>query len=325
MALMPTFPSFRKAGTGRSDSWSTNRAAPFDQGWAQRWICRRAHDLGWSADLHQCFDRGCSSDRNEHTKERIGKKYQWIALRELMSRISNHCGSVERDGSQNDLRETVRRLRDMDPSHLMTKSHDWGWAKFDEPTYWMATVPQISPRSVEEAWEWLDSERDFLDGEGFLDLQIDEQGQEWLPLRGFQRFNGTGASAESAHIRMQTWRRMTCFVVRDNDLPAALKHLEGKMLSADHDLGFTNEASSDDFLGKFGWRVDKGEEWTTEWAQKWIDKPTPNWATAPVEGICPTFCQRRTKTAPVAGAIVHHFAGFGRTKTAPLFGIHVCR
>jgi len=102
-------------------------------------------------------------------------------------------------------------------------------------------------------------------------------------------FNSTGASAESAHIRMQTWRRMTCFVVRDNDLPAALKHLEGKMLSADHDLGFTNEASSDDFLGEFGWRVDKGEEWTTEWAQKWIDKPTPNWVTAPVEGTCPTF------------------------------------
>ena len=36
------------------------------------------------------------------------------------------------------------------------------------------------------------------------------------------------------------------------------------------------------------------------------------------------FCQRRTKTAPVAGAIVHHFAGFGRSKTAPLFGIQVC-
>jgi len=35
-------------------------------------------------------------------------------------------------------------------------------------------------------------------------------------------------------------------------------------------------------------------------------------------------CQRRTKTAPVAGAIVHHFAGFGRSKTAPLYGIQVC-
>lgn len=205
-----------------------------------------------------------------------------------MARISDHCGAVERDWSQH-LRDTVRRLRDMDPSHLMTKSQDWGWAKFDEPTFWMPKAPLLSPRSVEEAWEWLESERDFLDGEEFLDLQSDEQGRKWLPLRDFQSFRGTGASVQAAHIRTQTWRRLTCFVVRNNDLSRALKHLDGQMLTADHDLGFTNGASSEDFLGEFGWRTDTGEEWTTQWAQKWIDEPTPAWSTAPVEGLCPTY------------------------------------
>jgi hypothetical protein len=33
------------------------------------------------------------------------------------------------------------------------------------------------------------------------------------------------------------------------------------------------------------------------------------------------FCQRRTKTAPVAGATVHHLADFGRSKSAPFFGM----
>ena len=275
--------------TGRSDSWNTNRAAQFDQGWAQRWICRRAHDLGWNAVLHQGFDRGCSSDRNGHTKERIGKKYQWIALRELMSRISDHCGSVKEDRSKK-LRETVRSLRDMDPSHLMTKSHDWGWEKFDVPTFWMPMAPLLSPRSVEDAWEWLESERDFLDGEEFLDLKVDVKDQKWLPLRDFQRFTGTGASAQAAHIRTETWRRLTCFIVRKNDLSAALKHLEGQILTADHDLGFTNEVSSEGFLGEFGWRTETGEEWITQWARKWTEKPTPaQMSTTPVEGICPTF------------------------------------
>ena len=32
-------------------------------------------------------------------------------------------------------------------------------------------------------------------------------------------------------------------------------------------------------------------------------------------------CQRRTKTAPVAGATVHHLADFGRSKSAPFFGM----
>ncbi|MBT8154307.1 ATP-binding protein [Epibacterium ulvae] len=272
----------------RSDSWTTDRAAHFDLGWAQRWICRRAHDLGWKAKLHAGFDRNCSGDRMNHTKERIGKKYQWIALRELMARISDHCGAVERDRPQH-LRETVRRLRDMDPSHLMTKSHDWGWAKFDEPTFWMPKAPLLSPRSVEEAWEWLDSERDFLDGEEFLDFQVDEQGLKWTPLRDFQSFSGVGASGEAAHIRTKTWRRSTCFLVRNNDLAGALQHLDGQMLTTDHDLGFTNEASSEDFLGELGWRTDTGEDWITEWARKWIDKPTPAWTMAPVEGLCPTM------------------------------------
>ncbi|WP_282027772.1 hypothetical protein [Ruegeria faecimaris] len=270
------------------ESRSTIRAAEFDQGWAQRWICQRAHCLGWSAKLHQDFDRNCASDRNNHTKERIGKKYQWIALRELMARISDHCGAVERQKPQL-LRATVRHLRDMDPSHLMTKSHDWGWAKFSEPTFWMPKAPLLSPSSVEEAWEWLESERDFLDGEEFLDLQSDAKGQKWLPLRDFQSFTGSGGSAQAAHTKTKTWRRLTCFIVRRCDVSEAVKHLNGQMLTADHDLGFSNEGLSEDFLGEIGWRTATCEEWTTEWARKWIEKPKPAFFTAPIEGICPTF------------------------------------
>jgi hypothetical protein len=278
--------------TGRSDTWGAERAAHFDQGWAQRWICRRAHALGWSLDLHHNFDRGCTSDRNNHTKERIGKKYQWIALRELMARISDHCGAVEGDRSQL-LRETVRRLRDMDPSHLMTKSHDWGWAEFSEPTFWMPTAPLLSPRSVEEAWEWLESNRDVLDGEEYLDLKANVAGQKWLPLQDFQSFTGAGASAQSAHINTKTWRRLTCFVVRKNDLSEALKHLEGQMLTGNHDLGFANETWSEDFLGEFGWRAEIDDDWTHEWARKRIEKPTPATVTAPVKGRGLTFGLRQ--------------------------------
>jgi len=278
--------------TGRSDTWGADRAAHFDQGWAQRWILRRAHALGWSPGLHLGFDRSCASDRNNHTKERIGKKYQWIALRELMARISDHCGTVERDRSQL-LRDTVHKLRDMDPSHLMTKSHDWGWAEFNDPTFWMPKVPLLSPRSAEEAWEWFESERDFLDGEELLDLNPDVTGQKWLPLQDFQSFSGAGASAQSAHINTTTWRRLTCFVVRENDLSKALQHLEGQMLTADHDLGFPTETWSDDFLGEYGWRAETDEEWTHEWARKWVEEPAPATITAPVEGRALTFGLRQ--------------------------------
>ncbi|GGF85887.1 hypothetical protein SAMN05216376_1274 [Mameliella alba] len=278
--------------TGRSDTWGADRAAHFNQGWAQRWICRRAHTLGWASDLHQSFDRSCASDRNNHTKERIGKKYQWIALRELMARISDHCGAVEHDRSQL-LRDTVHRLRDMDPSHLMTKSHDWGWAEFNEPTFWMPKVPLLSPCSAEEAWEWFENERDFLDGEELLDLRPDVTGQKWLPLQNFQSFSGAGASAQSAHISLKTWRRLTCLVVRDGDQSEALKHLKGQMLTGSHDLGFGNDTWSEDFLGEYGWRAETDDEWTYEWARKWTEKPSPKMVMPSVKGRGLTFGLRQ--------------------------------
>jgi hypothetical protein len=40
-----------------------------------------------------------------------------------------------------------------------------------------------------------------------------------------------------------------------------------------------------------------------------------------MDGFRENACQRRTKTAPVAGATVHHLADFGRSKSAPFFGM----
>jgi hypothetical protein len=54
-------------------------AAGFNLAWARRWVCWRAHDLGWSEGLHHTFDRSTRSDRHSHEVERIGKKYQWLA------------------------------------------------------------------------------------------------------------------------------------------------------------------------------------------------------------------------------------------------------
>ena len=48
---------------------------------------------------------------------------------------------------------------------------------------------------------------------------------------------------------------------------------------------------------------------TAERAMKPIALGRKNW-----------MCQRRTKTAPVAGALVRHLIGSGRSKTAPLLG-----
>ena len=60
---------------------------------AQCWIFERVMALGWTPELFGDFDRSISRrhyGREGHKPERFGKKYQWIALRELLARISDN-------------------------------------------------------------------------------------------------------------------------------------------------------------------------------------------------------------------------------------------
>ncbi|WP_371588984.1 hypothetical protein [Streptomyces virginiae] len=75
--------------------------ARVDPEWAARWILSRVATLGWSPERFGEFDsfrsRGNGS-RSSHKAERIGKKYQWMALHELIERLANNhhmrAGSV---------------------------------------------------------------------------------------------------------------------------------------------------------------------------------------------------------------------------------------
>jgi len=52
------------------------------------WIGRRAYELGWTKDRFP--QEPHSGDRSRPVIERIGKKYQWIALEELVARLADN-------------------------------------------------------------------------------------------------------------------------------------------------------------------------------------------------------------------------------------------
>ena len=60
--------------------WSVDRPAFFSKKWGQRWVCKRAYELGWKKELFEDFELQCSRGRGRGSDfmERIGKKYQWI-------------------------------------------------------------------------------------------------------------------------------------------------------------------------------------------------------------------------------------------------------
>lgn len=62
---------------------------------ARRWVLQRVEELGWTAELFGEYEKHlphgrCNHDAEENKVERISKKYQWIALRELLGFLSDH-------------------------------------------------------------------------------------------------------------------------------------------------------------------------------------------------------------------------------------------
>jgi hypothetical protein len=127
----------------------------------QRYILRRALELGWTADRFGLFDRsdiGYDGGRSAAKAERIGKKYQWIAYHEMLAFISDHFqhrddfrddkGARAYDGPwQDDIREidpscTLRSV--MGKTGLRGHSQSWwgserydSWERPEKPAEWV--------------------------------------------------------------------------------------------------------------------------------------------------------------------------------------------
>lgn len=265
---MERFERYRTtARNWRPSVGSQTNPANFDILWAQRWVCKRAHDLGWDETLHGDFDRARGSGRTDHKYERIGKKYQWIALQELLAKVSDNCAATDGDWTKQ-YRESVRRLRNIDPSRLMEGSRDWGWAPFHEPTFWMPLVPKKGAVDLDAAIDWLNIDHELLDGPNFIDLASDREDQHWLPLGGFQHFHLGGTTQGTEHISRKSWLRLDCLVVRLDDEEEALKQLKGELFLGSHDLGLNSEGQDDWYLGEYCWRNETKQSWSNWWGSR---------------------------------------------------------
>lgn len=94
----------------------------YDINIARRWIMGRVIKLGWRPELHEEYDRDRGSfDRLQNSSvERIGKKYQWMALYEFLAMIGSNYYYVQ-DRWLDDAPATFKSAyqtsaRDLDPT-----------------------------------------------------------------------------------------------------------------------------------------------------------------------------------------------------------------
>jgi hypothetical protein len=89
---------------------------------ARRWVARRAYAIGWTKKLFpKDVDSRDSGSRARPSLERIGKKYQWLALQQLLCSLADNYWMHREWGSGAKVYETsvdIGFFRDIDPTIL---------------------------------------------------------------------------------------------------------------------------------------------------------------------------------------------------------------
>ncbi len=227
---------------------------PFSPVWSSRWVCWRAHNLGWKPELFREFERNDVrySGRMGHRVERIGKKYQWIALYELLARLADHVAFRE------DPWETKANrydgpwqvsARDIDPSLVPAAVR----ANYSNPKCWWAAARPPLPRlAPADRITWVDYDGDLLNHSGLIEV-VDPSGRPWLVLEGFANYYREQRRGGRQQREQVVWYKVGCLVCHKRDLPRLLRVLAGRSLTDMDAVVPRYEASYRQFLGEYPW------------------------------------------------------------------------
>lgn len=222
--------------------------AQVDSAWAARWVFARVAELGWSPELFAEFDtfrRRMPSSTTAHKAERVGKKYQWMALHELVERLANHQ-HPHRTSEDDPARYPGAAhllLLDIDPTlpparHPFTgddEADDTGAGEAEHATFPPADAshPLAPPAPVLPADEGIDAW--IRDPEGLPQLQslgtrTDEQGREWIVLHEEAVDDHDGRGWSRAYGQAELWHRIHSWTVPATQSDHLLAWLQGRSL-----------------------------------------------------------------------------------------------
>lgn len=158
-----------------------------NQSGVRRWIVKRVFELGYNKDLHGDYDEYVkkteyySSQNSRIGKtERIGKKYEWIALWEILGCIAdNHCIEnpwdtsipMKYDGAWQNY------WRDIDPACITRRyeeTQEYSWHDYVTYPFWN-----------QEVNAWLETTLDVADIQNFLQ-RVDPLGNKWLTIYDYK-------------------------------------------------------------------------------------------------------------------------------------------
>lgn len=240
-------------------------SSSFDSKWAQRWVTARAYNLGWTKKKFGDDRTPSDYGRQRARIERVGKKYQWIALYELLAWLSDTHWIRSKWGEQPkrySYPTDTAYQRDIDPTLAadvdVQGAPEGEWWKLDFNMRSVSDDRLTTWATQNDAWH---STMDAI-------FRTDHRKLEWVTLASFQRtgesFSDRDFVPREIGLRREAFQSVHCLLVAQKDLwPVfgALVAAEGR-----DTRGWELPASTDGpYIGEYGWRATwPSFEWSSD-------------------------------------------------------------
>ena len=244
--------------------------ANFDKQMAQRWVCKRAFELGWKKELFEDFERNyvTHNGRMESKIERIGKKYQWIALYEFLAHLADNCHYIDPGYSDVDYSQYYGPWqlykRDIDPTFILRDTKASSGFKTEVVNWWQPHTFNLKGGTLHELKDWLWNEENLPDFRNLLNVK-DLKENSWLVLKSFTHCHKDPVTDRDELPYQNVWYRINSCIVKKTDLDEFKKSIETKLLcdpsileQKSYDKGFFREYPWHPVYNLKGWNYQTG-------------------------------------------------------------------
>lgn len=224
-----------------------DRVAIFSRKWAQRWVCKKAYEFGWTSKMFGDFERRHSNTygRKGSKIERIGKKYQWIAFYELLARMADNLFWANKYEDETEYEGPWQLWkRDIDPTIWLRATNDSNWDEFGK-VWWSPCTPIFS---FNDSDDWVFDEDTLPDFKNLL-IVTDSEGEKWHNLRGFRKWTNKTINGKSQE---ELWYRINTCIVPKTDVENVLEKMKDKALF-DPSTFAPQGSSHQGFLREYPW------------------------------------------------------------------------
>lgn len=191
-----------------------------------RRVFDRVLELGWTPELLGELDdhRSWSGDRSRPEVERIGKKYQWIALYETIGRITDHHRMRDWGNEHGRYDDPVQLgIRDIDPTATARPT----MGESDTPVAWFApAAPRFDDLDLDS---WMRTTTDLPDPRRLIEVTTPD-GMDWLTLQGDYSWSEPRMPDEAARRQpyRQLWSQIRSYLVPAADAEAVAEWALGR-------------------------------------------------------------------------------------------------